>query len=75
MDRLIEMLKSVRPDVDFTREAPLIDDGILDSVDVLSIVAKLKESFGIQISIATLDPDDFNSAETIHELIGRQKKA
>lgn len=71
MDKLIEMLKSVRPDVDFTKETALIDDGILDSVDVLSIVSKLKESFGVKISIAELDPDDFNSVETIQKLVER----
>lgn len=72
MNKLIEMLKSIRPDVDFTREASLIDDGILDSVDVLSIVAKIKESFGIEISIGELDPEDFNSATTIQRLIERK---
>lgn len=73
MDKLLEMLKQVRPDVDFAKEKSLIDDGILDSVDVLSIVAKLKENFGIKISIAQLDPDDFNSVETVRNLIERER--
>ena len=73
MDKLLEMLKQVRPDVDFAKETSLIDDGILDSVDVMSIVAKLKESFGVVISMAELDPDDFNSVETISSLIERKR--
>lgn len=73
MDKLLEMLKQVRPDVDFAKETSLIDDGLLDSVDVMSIVAKLKESCGVVISMAELDPDDFNSAETILSLVERKK--
>ena len=73
MDKLLEMLKQVRPDIDFTTEKSLIDDGILDSIDVMSIVVKLKESFGIDISIVELDPEDFNSPETIMALVERKK--
>lgn len=73
MDKLLEMLKQVRPDVDFAKETSLIDDGLLDSVDVLSIVAKLKETFGVEVSLAELDPDDFNSVETISSLIERKR--
>lgn len=73
MDKLLEMLKQVRPDVDFAKEKSLIDDGILDSVDVMSIVAKLKEDFGVVILMAELDPDDFNSVETISSLIERKR--
>lgn len=73
MEKLLEMLKQVRPDVDFAKETSLIDDGILDSVDVMSIVVKLKENFGVEISLAELDPDDFNSAETISSLIERKR--
>ena len=72
MDKLLEMLKQVRPDIDFTTEKSLID-GILDSIDVMSIVVKLKESFGIDISIVELDPEDFNSPETIMALVERKK--
>ncbi len=72
MPKIMEMLQSVRPDLDFAKEKALIDDGLLDSVDVMGIVLKLKEMFGIEISLGDLDPDDFNSAETIQRLIERK---
>lgn len=72
MEKILEMLKRVRPDVDFIKEKSLIDDGVLDSVDILTIVSELKSSFGVKISIAELDPDDFNSAETIEALVSRK---
>ena len=73
MDKIIEMLRKIRPDIDFASEKALVDDGLLDSVDVMSIVAALKDSFGVVVSMAELDPDDFNSAETILSLAERKK--
>ena len=51
MDKLLELLKGIRPDVDFETETALIDDGILDSFDVVSIISELDDEFGVQIRI------------------------
>lgn len=73
MDKLLEMLKGIRPDIDFEKEQALIDDGMLDSIDVLAIVTGIKESFGVGMSIADIDPDDFNSIRTLWSLVERMK--
>ena len=73
MEKLLELLKGVRPDVDFENENALIDDGILDSFDVVSIISELDNEFGVQVRITELDPDNFNSAESIWELIQELK--
>lgn len=69
MEQLIEILKGIRPDVDFENETALIDDGILDSFDVVSIISELDDAFGVQVRITELDPENFNSAESIWNLI------
>ena len=69
MEKLMELLKGVRPDVDFEDETALIDDGILDSFDVVSIISEIDDVFGVQIRINELDPENFNSAESIWNLI------
>ncbi len=69
MERLLEILKSIRPDVDFANETALIDDGILDSFDVVSIISELDDAFGVQVRINELDPENFNSAEAIWKLV------
>lgn len=69
MEQLLELLKSVRPDVDFENETALIDDGILDSFDVVSIISELDDQFDVQIRITELDPENFNSAEAIWNLV------
>lgn len=73
MEKLLELLKGVRPDVDFENETALIDDGLLDSFDVVSIISEIDDVFGVQIRINELDPDNFNSAEAIWNLIQKLK--
>ena len=69
MEELLELLKGVRPDVDFENETALIDDGILDSFDVVSIIAELDDAFGVQVRITELDPESFDSVEAIWNLV------
>lgn len=69
MEKLLEILKGIRPDVDFENETALIDDGILDSFDVVSIISELDDAFGVQVRITELDPENFNSAESIWNLV------
>lgn len=74
MERLLEILKGIRPDVDFATETALIDDGILDSFDVVSIISELDDAFGVQVRITELDPENFNSAECIWNLVQELKQ-
>jgi len=69
MEKLLELLKGIRPDVDFENETALIDDGILDSFDVVSIISEIDDVFGVQIRINELDPENFNSVGSIWNLI------
>ncbi len=69
MEKLLQILKTIRPDVDFNNEKALIDDGILDSFDVVSIISEIDDEFDVQIKINELDPDNFNSIESIWNLI------
>ena len=74
MEKLLELLNSIRPDVDFENEDALIDDGILDSFDVVSIISEIDDNFDVQIRISELDPENFNSAQTIWDLIQSLKQ-
>ena len=69
MDKLLELLKGIRPDVDFETETALIDDGILDSFDIIQVVTELNENFEVEISIDELVPENFNTAQAMWELI------
>ena len=65
MERLLEILSGIRPDVDFLNEKNMIDDGILDSFDIVSIISELNDEYDIAIRVTELNPDNFNSAEAI----------
>ncbi len=69
MEKLLEILKSVRDDVDFENETKLIDDEILDSFDIVSIVAELCEEYDVTITVDMLEPENFNSAAAMYALI------
>ena len=69
MDELMRILSEIRPDVDFEHETKLIDDEILDSFDIIAIVGELNETFDIEIDVEDLEPENFNSAPAILELV------
>ena len=54
---------------DFENETKLIDDGILDSFDIVSIVAELCEEYDVTITVDMLEPENFNSAQALYALI------
>jgi acyl carrier protein len=74
MERLLEILSEIRPDVDFASETGLIDGGILDSFDIVSIISELDDEYGVAIRITELKPENFNSAEAIFKLVQELKE-
>lgn len=69
MDEMLEILKGIRPDVDFENEKELIDASVLDSFDIIAIVSEFDEAFDIDIDAADLEPENFNTIEAMWELI------
>ena len=68
-EKLLALLEDIRPDVEFTEEKNLINDGILDSFDIISIVQAIDETFHVAIDVDDLEPENFNSVEAILALI------
>ena len=69
MEKLIEILAELHPDVDFETTEDLIDDGILDSLDIVSLVAAIDTEFGVTIPAEEIIPENFNSSSALFELI------
>ncbi len=69
MEEILEILQEVRPDVDFLKEERLIDDNILDSFDIITIVGEFNEEFDIEIDVEDLEPENFNTVAAMQELI------
>ena len=71
MEKLIAILSSLHPDVDFAVADGLIDDGVLDSLDIVSLVAEIDTEFGVTVPAEEIIPENFNSAEAIFAMITR----
>ena len=71
MDVLMEILTEMHPEVDFNTCTTLIDDAILDSVDIVTIVAEIDAQFDVAIPVEELTPENFNSAQAIYDMIRR----
>ena len=71
MEELLEVLNEVNADIDFENCESLIDDGILDSFDIVSIVGELNDEFDVEISPVDIIPKNFNSAKAMWSMIER----
>jgi D-alanine--poly(phosphoribitol) ligase subunit 2 len=71
MEKLLNILTELRPDVDFIKNQNLIDDGIIDSFDIICLVGEINDTFEIEIGAENLLPENFNSANAIMKLIER----
>lgn len=71
MERLIEILEDIQPDVDYAECTDLIDAHRLDSLSILSLIAELEDEFDITIPAVEIIPANFNSAEAMWNMIQR----
>lgn len=69
MEELFKVLERIKTGVDFRNNTSLIDDEILDSFDIVTLVAALDEEFDVQITAKDILPENFNSAEAMYKLI------
>ena len=69
MEKLIEILTDLHPDVDFATEEGLVDNGILDSLDIVTLITEINDKFDVSIPAEEIIPENFNSAAALMALI------
>ncbi len=72
MERLEQILKDIRPDIDITSKS-FVDDGFLDSFDIVTLVSEIVDAFDVELSANDIIPENFNSATAIMNLINSKK--
>ena len=70
-EQLLDMLRDMHSDIDFETAQGLIDNKVLTSFDVVSIVAELSESYDLDIGAVDIVPENFNSAQALYALVQR----
>ena len=71
MNELIEILSELHGDVDFTTEEGLVENGILNSLDIVSLITEISDRFDVQIPAEEILPENFDSAAALWALITR----
>ena len=71
MDELLEILNEIDDTIDYNEEKHLIDDHLLDSFSIISLVGELEETFDISIEAAEMTAENFNSAESLWAMVQR----
>lgn len=69
LEELLAILTEAVPGVDFETETSLVDDEILESLDIVTIVSEIKDAFDVEITVDDLVPENFNSVEAMLALI------
>lgn len=75
MDELLSILTELHDDVDYMNETKLIDDGILDSFDIIQLIGNINDTFDINLDVDDLVPDNFNTVKAMWELIQENRDA
>lgn len=71
MEQLLKILNDLHSDVDFMAQEHLIDDMVLDSLDIVSLITEISEVFDVTITAKDIIPANFNSAKALYALIQR----
>lgn len=73
--RILEILKDIQPAYEFEEDVDFIEEGYLDSFDIVTLVSELENAFGIIISALEILPENFNSVKSISALVEKSKKS
>ena len=69
MNAIYEILKSLRPEFDFAQSEDFVEDGFLDSFDIVSLVATLEGKYNVKIDGLDIVPENFCTVDAIATLV------
>lgn len=72
---LLEILRGIRPDIDFEKERHLMSEEVLDSFDVITILAELTEKYGVEIDLEDVNEEFFDDIDGMERLITKAKSS
>ncbi|MGD0088179.1 MAG: acyl carrier protein [Verrucomicrobiota bacterium] len=69
LNDIFAILKTIRPELDFSQSKDFIGEGLLDSFDVVTLVSALDKKYGVSIPGTEIVPDNFKNLEAIETLL------
>ena len=73
-EEILKILKEFRPDIEMETREDLVDAGILDSLDIVNIVAEMESAFDVEIPVEEVVPENFNSVSAMEKMVSRLKE-
>ena len=73
-EKIISILSELRPEFDFREPVNFIEEGMLDSFDIVTLVSELEDNFDVLIDGEDVIPENFDSIESIMNIIQKSKK-
>lgn len=70
-EKILEILQDIRPELDFTESNNFIEDGYLDSFDMVALVSALDKEYGVSILGEDIVPENFSNIENIIKIINK----
>lgn len=74
MRSVLEILKEIQPETVFEECESIVDEGILDSFDIVTLIGELNEEYHINIPVWEIIPENFNSVKAMEKLVEKQRK-
>ena len=68
-EKILEILQDLRPELDFTESNDFIEDGYLDSFDMIVLISQLDKNYGISILGEDIIPENFSNIENIINIV------
>lgn len=68
---LLDLVSALRPEFDFSRSEDFFADGLLDSLDLITLVADLEKAYGIRIDGMDIVPENFLNLAAIERMLGK----
>ncbi|MBR3624381.1 MAG: acyl carrier protein [Selenomonadaceae bacterium] len=72
MKKIIEILKELNPKNDYEKSEDFVSDGLIDSMDMQDLFARLEEEYNVEFAGTDLTPQNFTSIESIRDLLKRR---
>ena len=73
MERILQILKSLHPEYDYESSMNYLNDGLLDSFDIIALVTELEDCYNIDIDPIEIIPDNFESMDKIKSFVGKKQ--
>lgn len=70
-DKIKEIITVIKPGLDINEDTELVESGILTSLEIVRLVGNLQDEFDVEISVLDLVPENFNSINSIEQLIAK----